>query len=463
MEQQHLKLLASSVRTLLQNLNRSIKHGQSLDLVAAVPGLRNWPEVLAFPDRVANCDYDAVARERLARRIRRDHGVDVISTLPELSECNSVRSYSVFLTAFWHVRARKEQLPMGMPRVGRETLELLLDKPLTEILARHQLRGRGLHRFRMEYRDHLEQVEDSGSMEDARKHLLEAARTLRFLSATGLRPATSQRHLDRARIFQDFPKRDHTSHFVESLGDGWVCLDEPYAHIKSYESSRQEWAGEHGLHVLAPEWGGLYYPGKCFPYLISPDLKLLTKVAGVVEALGTYEGSDPWEIQTQPYGEVFVSPQRRANGKERKRRIGPSYMNYMGATPYGGSPGIRSSWRPNNVLPIKTHIRLGGLLQRLELFSLPRRAADKLNAQRHYLDEWVHNEYRHRADGLDDLSRVYFPQKYSTFRTRGDALRGVEEARELLVGGYNDCKPRQKLIDVLNEIADSLKPEQKTV
>lgn len=462
MEKQHLKLLAGSVRTLLQNLNRSIKHCQSLDLVAAVPGLRNWPEVLAFPDRVANCHYDAVARERLARRVRRLHGVDVASVLPELDACKSGQTHSVFLTAFWRKNRSDASSQLGGPRLGRETFELVIDKPLTQILARHQVSGRGLRRFRMEYRDHLEQVEDSGSLEDARMHLLEAARTLRFLSVTGLRPATNQRHFEQARIFQDFPKRDHSSLWIDPSAGGWVFMDEPYPGVTVFERIRKEWADKHGLHIIELGWEALYYPGQCIPYLISSDPKLLAKVAAAVEKLGTYDVPDPWGIETAPYGEAFVSPQRRVEGKPRKRRIGPSYMNYMGATPYGGEPGIRSRWRPNNVLPIKTHIRLGKLLQQLELFSLPLRSANKLNAQRNYLDEWVHNEYWHRADGLDDLSRVYFPQKYSTFRTRGDALRGVEEARALVLSGYNNCKPRQKLINVLDEIASSLKPQQKT-
>ena len=47
-----LKLLAGLVRGLLEQHNVPIGYSQSLDVIAALPGLRNWPEVMAFPDRV---------------------------------------------------------------------------------------------------------------------------------------------------------------------------------------------------------------------------------------------------------------------------------------------------------------------------------------------------------------------------------------------------------------------------
>lgn len=50
-----LKLLAGRVRGLLQQSSRPVGHSQSLDLIAALPGLRNWPEVMAFQDRVSAC------------------------------------------------------------------------------------------------------------------------------------------------------------------------------------------------------------------------------------------------------------------------------------------------------------------------------------------------------------------------------------------------------------------------
>jgi hypothetical protein len=69
MDAGQLKLLALKMRELLAQWDIEIPHGQALDLVAALPGLRNWPEVIAFPDRVAAREIDLDATGRLAHRI----------------------------------------------------------------------------------------------------------------------------------------------------------------------------------------------------------------------------------------------------------------------------------------------------------------------------------------------------------------------------------------------------------
>lgn len=74
---QQLKLLAGRVRGLLEQANHSIGHNQALDLIAALPGLRTWPEVQAFPDRVAACEMDADSVGRLAFRLKRRLALDL--------------------------------------------------------------------------------------------------------------------------------------------------------------------------------------------------------------------------------------------------------------------------------------------------------------------------------------------------------------------------------------------------
>lgn len=73
MDTQQLKLYAERVRAALVRARCDIKHGQALDLIAALPGLRNWPEVMAFPDRVARAPLDDTAIARLVRRIQSMH------------------------------------------------------------------------------------------------------------------------------------------------------------------------------------------------------------------------------------------------------------------------------------------------------------------------------------------------------------------------------------------------------
>ena len=82
MDVPQLKLLAGLVRGLLEQQNVPIGHSQSLDLIAALPGLRNWPEVNAFPDRVAACELNSSTTARLAHRLRSRHSVEF--TPPQL-------------------------------------------------------------------------------------------------------------------------------------------------------------------------------------------------------------------------------------------------------------------------------------------------------------------------------------------------------------------------------------------
>jgi len=77
MDIQQLKLLAGHIRALLQQANHPLGHSQSLDLVAAVVGLRNWPEVNSFPARVAAARLDQAAIGRLTYRIKRKANVEV--------------------------------------------------------------------------------------------------------------------------------------------------------------------------------------------------------------------------------------------------------------------------------------------------------------------------------------------------------------------------------------------------
>ena len=77
MDISQLKLLAGLVRGLLEQHNVPVGHSQSLDLIAALPGLRNWPEVNAFPDRLAACELNAGTAARLAHRLRNKHNLEL--------------------------------------------------------------------------------------------------------------------------------------------------------------------------------------------------------------------------------------------------------------------------------------------------------------------------------------------------------------------------------------------------
>lgn len=75
MDASHLNSLARRLHDWLSAQQHAVKHGHTLDFIAAIPGLRNWPEVLAHPDRVATAQVNAVTCERLAGRIEKKLGV----------------------------------------------------------------------------------------------------------------------------------------------------------------------------------------------------------------------------------------------------------------------------------------------------------------------------------------------------------------------------------------------------
>lgn len=77
MDVQQLKLLAGRIRGLLEHANVTVTHNQALDLSGALVGLRNWPEVQAFPARVAGADLDLAAAGRLAYRLEKRHSVQL--------------------------------------------------------------------------------------------------------------------------------------------------------------------------------------------------------------------------------------------------------------------------------------------------------------------------------------------------------------------------------------------------
>lgn len=76
MDIRQLKLLAGRVRGLLQQSQVHIGHNKSLELVATLAGLRNWPEVLAFPNQVAGCDLDLKSVERLSLQLKKAYGLE---------------------------------------------------------------------------------------------------------------------------------------------------------------------------------------------------------------------------------------------------------------------------------------------------------------------------------------------------------------------------------------------------
>lgn len=79
MDLEQLRLCVGPLRRLLDERHFPLTHNQTLEILAAVPGLRNWSEANAFPEKVASAKLDQRAAARLARRITSQGG----PTIPE--------------------------------------------------------------------------------------------------------------------------------------------------------------------------------------------------------------------------------------------------------------------------------------------------------------------------------------------------------------------------------------------
>lgn len=78
MEINDLRQLSGDLRrTLLAKHGLQLRHGVALDLIAALAGLRNWPEVQAMPEQVASAALDSRAAQRLAHRIKQQFDLEI--------------------------------------------------------------------------------------------------------------------------------------------------------------------------------------------------------------------------------------------------------------------------------------------------------------------------------------------------------------------------------------------------
>lgn len=359
--------------------------------------------------------------------------------------------FPVYLTAHWSDPRKRLQ---DRRWAGRELLKIRLSKPLAEVVARHQIGvARGLRGYRMEYLDHVEHLTDFTSREAAHESLVAAARALRFMEATGLRPVTTQVYARQMHLLDRMPAKDHVSEWFDPESSAWVFLNEPYANrVEEGLARRSEWIERHGLYEVHPAWEGLYLPGECLPHLVSNNPTLLTAVAKKLANLEPLPSLDHLPFEIGLNGEDFISPMREAAGKSRRPRPGPSYFDHKGSRPYGGRPGIRSRRRPIQSMSLNAHRVVGEFFQRLASHALPWRLGNKVGRQRALLEDWADIELRNHPG--DDVSHdlYYGGPSREAFPSSGAIIEALAEVRALVEREYNDCKPRTELLAVLDEL-----------
>jgi hypothetical protein len=391
--------------------------------------------------------------KRLAKTIKRERGIPHHLALEEASRAAGYQNlrhaqnqiagpatHAVYLSAYW----------ANAVGAGRETLTIRLPKPLADVIASHQLRkAKNLGWFFLESVDHIELRMDVDDQQLARANLLAAARTLRFMAATGLRPTTTQQQNRPMHLFHDLPGLDHRSRWIDSETGAWVYIDEPYSHVDP--EKRRSWAADKGIQMATPEWEGLHNP-TAIPHVFCSSQTLLARLSTQLVQLGGRGKEPEWDGVSAHYWSQFESPGRQAAGTRRRARPmpAPRGVERNGALPYGSRRGgTESLWRPARRMPLDMHLAVGPLLYALDHHGFPGGPRRSIAIVRTTLDNWVQLEYPGDEMTDEQFRAAYYGTHREPIIDRSRQIDAIRRIRTLLNEGYAACKPRQRLLDRL--------------
>lgn len=359
--------------------------------------------------------------------------------------------HPVYLTAYWRQRDG---------HAGSETLRFVLPAPLSAFGTAAALRrARNLDGFKLEFSDHLEREVNLETQGDARMALFAAARTLKFMGSTGLRPAPRTLEDKLSARFHSLPGRDHPSCWLDATSGDWVFLSEPYGPAVGAGPKLDAllaWVNAAGLQLVDTSWEGLYSPGSTRPFLYTESPTLASRLQHQLSGLPTErpKGEAPvWTGLSGPY-EPFVSLERERQGRPRRPRPEPAERGVVraGALPYGATRGgMRSRWRPAKPMPLPSHLTIGPLLAALSNSDLPKVATRRLAEVRTDLDDWLQMEYPGDKMTDEQFRAAYYGEYRAPISSRPAQLAAIDRILAVLEGGYLNCSPRRQLAKRLAE------------
>lgn len=406
--------------------------------------------------------------KRLAKAIKRESGKTHHAALEEaarkagfqnflhatrvIAPKGSARSFIAYVTVYWN-DPRSEA-----PSSGRYTVEVQLTRPLSELLADGlKIGGAYLRNFRLEAPDHLEMRTDAGNPVSAMQYLDQASFTLLFINSTGLVRVFRKESIEVMNGLERIPFADHITGWEDPQSGDWLLLDEPY--ISPKPGFRKDWLQENGLHQVAPQWPGVYYPGNAVPYLISPSQALLSRIQAQLESIP--DCSFPMGMpQAMEYDTRFISPARASSGKSRRSRMLPTSGVTNGALAYGGAPGVRSKWRPVQSMSLELHTTIGPILHKLcnssvRTAGVTVRVYDRLNQVRSRLEDWAFMEHP-GGISAEVESKLYYGPRVVGYTCPQDTLKAIKTVRDVLLKGYGECKPRAQMLAKIDAAAADL-------
>lgn len=161
------------------------------------------------------------------------------------------RQFRIRISQFWAAGEKR----------GKETLEVTLSRPLSEITTCQRLKLiRGMATTRKIGENIYEGEYVTRGQVQAQELLYTASRALTFMDVTGLQPSTGwQKAYPRGE--SKVPGQDHARIWFDPKTLRYVICDEPYQREFNDEfSARQLWLEKFGYVMSTPDWLGTYNP-----------------------------------------------------------------------------------------------------------------------------------------------------------------------------------------------------------
>ncbi|UWQ58060.1 hypothetical protein K3722_16470 [Leisingera caerulea] len=209
--------------------------------------------------------------KRLARHIRREKGIKLTDALNAAAQQAGYQNYQHFknqagakvydveveISASW--RALRPETEFG-----RVTGRVRLSRPVNELVTPYGFAAsRRLNWFKVI--DGRTLVADCRIEQRATalNFVGQAARTLQFIDATGLKPARPRAKedivYDRGARHERMPRGDHAIYWKEPDTGRIFCMNEPYADASQLIPEQVDWAVRNGYEIRRLEWGSLYW------------------------------------------------------------------------------------------------------------------------------------------------------------------------------------------------------------